>query len=112
MSSVLQKVVVFEDYEEMNDAILEKLTQPLWNMQKVTARKTRTAVMVKVAATNLTNLHQRKDANQIYQVCSKLLGKTVTMMMIMFLWGVMMMMMTIMTKTEMKKKIKRTEVNK
>jgi hypothetical protein len=29
MSSVLQKVDVFEDYEEMNDAILEKLTQPL-----------------------------------------------------------------------------------
>ena len=66
---------------------------------------------MKVAAMNLTNLHQRKDANQIYQVCSKLLGTTVTMM-IMFLQGMMMMMMMIMTKTEMKKKIKRTEVNK
>jgi hypothetical protein len=68
--------------------------------------------MVKVAATNLTNLHQRKDANQIYQVCSKLLEKTVTLMMIMFLRGMMMMMMMIMKKMEMKKKIKRTEVNK
>ena len=84
-------------------------------MHKVAARKTRTAVTVKVAATNLTNLHQRKDANQIYQVCSKLLGKTVTMMMIMFLRGMMMMMMMmtmIMTETEMKKKSKSTEVNK
>jgi hypothetical protein len=50
MSLVLQKVDVFEDYEEMNDTILEKLTQPLWKMQKVAARKTRMAVMVKVAA--------------------------------------------------------------
>jgi hypothetical protein len=70
------------------------------------------AVTVKVAAANLTNLHQRKDRNQTYQVCSKLLGKTVTMMMIMFLRGIMMMMMIIMTETQMKKKRKRTEVNK
>jgi hypothetical protein len=66
-SSVLQKVDLFEEYEEMNDAILEKInTTTLENAKKVAARKTRMAVTVKVAATNLTNLHQRKDANQIY----------------------------------------------
>jgi hypothetical protein len=39
---------------------LIKLTQPLWNMQKVAARQTRMAKMVKIATTNLLNLHQKK----------------------------------------------------
>jgi hypothetical protein len=92
MSSVLGKKDVFVDYEEMSEAIRDQVHTTTVNMQKVKARKTRMVVMMKVATMNLTNLHQRIDKKQIYQVCSKLLKKTVTIMMIIFLKGMMMMM--------------------
>ncbi len=102
MSSVLQKVEVFKDYEEMNDAILEKINTTTLENAKGRSEE------------NTDGGDGESSSNESHRPPPKkrLLGKTVTMMMIMFLRGMIMMMIMIMTKTEMKKKIKRTEVNK
>ncbi len=76
---------VFEDYEEMNDDILDKINTTTVEYAKSHSKPIRMAVTVKIATTNLLNLHQRKDTKQIYQVCSKILMKTVTIIMIKFL---------------------------
>jgi hypothetical protein len=114
MSTVLGKMDVFEDYEEMNDDILDKINATTVENASGCSKENADGSDGESSSNNSHNLHQRKDRNQIYQVRSKLLGKTVTMMMILFLRGMMMMMMMmmIMMETEMKKKSMRTEVIK
>ncbi len=85
MSKVLGKMDVFEDYEEMNDNIHDKINTTTVEYAKGCSETNTDGSDGENSNNKSPKFHQRKDTKQIHQVCSKVLMKTVTLIMIKFL---------------------------